>query len=248
MLRKQAINVGVLAAKLLIESGSEIWRVEDTTKRIIKCATNENPEAFISLTGVLVSLPRTSYSRFVQVEKRSINMARISKVNQLSRHYTAGKISLDQLERELLGVQASGPQFPIWLQTLAAGMEGALFMYIFTQTYDWRDFPLAFMTSAIGYWVTLYLSTHVRIRFISEFVGALCIGVCAVIGVRLHLGFNVQNIIIGAVMPPVPGIPMITAVRDIFEGNLLSGLERLMESIITLCALAFGIGVVLHYA
>ncbi|WEV71438.1 threonine/serine exporter family protein [Lactobacillus sp. ESL0785] len=247
MENKKAIDVGVLAAKILIESGSEMWRVEDTTKRIIDHAAGSKAEAFTSLTGVLVSLKNASYTRFIQIDKRGINMDKINSVNRLSRQYTAEEISLDQLEKELFAVKQAKPQFPIWVQTIAAGFEGAFFMFIFTQTYDWRDFPLAFVAGALGYLVTLLLSSRIRIRFISEFFGALVIGLCTVIGVRLHLGFNVQNIIIGAIMPPVPGIPMITAVRDIFEGNLLSGLERMMECMITLSALAFGIGVVLHY-
>ncbi|WEV51834.1 threonine/serine exporter family protein [Lactobacillus sp. ESL0731] len=246
-MENKAIDVGVLAAKILIESGSEMWRVEDTTKRIIDHAASSKAEAFTSLTGVLVSLKNASYTRFIQIEKRGINMARINGVNRLSRQYTANQITLDELEAGLNQVQAAKPQFPIWVQTLAAGFESSFFMFIFTQTYDWRDFPLAFVAGALGYYVTLFLSSRVRIRFISEFFGALVIGLCTVIGVHFHLGFNSQNIIIGAIMPPVPGIPMIIAVRDIFEGNLLSGLERMMECLITLSALAFGIGVVLHY-
>lgn len=120
-------------------------------------------------------------------------------------------------------------------------------MFTFTQTYNWRDFPLAFFAGALGYLVTYYLSTRVRIRFMSEFFGALTVGLCAVIGVRLHLGVNVQNIIIGAVMPPLPGIPIINSMRDIFEGNLLSGIERALESLIILSAIAFGVGLVLRY-
>lgn len=120
-------------------------------------------------------------------------------------------------------------------------------MFIFTQTYNWGDFPLAFFAGALGYLVTWYISSRVRIRFMSEFLGALTVGLCAVIGVRLHLGINVENIIIGAIMPPLPGIPMINSMRDIFEGNLLSGIERLLESLIILSAIAFGVGLVLRY-
>ncbi|MDF7638672.1 threonine/serine exporter family protein [Lactobacillus sp. ESL0791] len=247
-MENKAIDVGVLAAKILIESGSEMWRVEDTTKRIVNHAAKNKSEAFTSMTGVLVSLKNAHYTRFIQVEKRGINMNNINSVNRLSRLYTQNRISLNELETDLLKVEKSKPQYPVWLQTVAAGFESAFFMFIFTQTYDWPDFPLAFFAGALGYFVTWYLSSHIRIRFIGEFVGALVIGLCAVVGVRLHLGNNVQNIIIGAIMPPVPGIPMTIAVRDIFEGNLLSGLERMMECLITLSALAFGIGVVLHYA
>ncbi len=246
-MKNKAIDVGILAGKILVESGSEMWRVEDTTKRIVDHASNNKTEAFTSLTGLLVNLKDTPYTRFMQVEKRGINMADINSVNCLSRKYTTYKLTLDELETELLKLRASKPQYPLWLQTLGAGFEGAFFMFIFTQTYDWADFPLAFFAGALGYLVTLFIAKRVRVRFMSEFLGALTVGLCAVIGVRLHLGVDVQNIIIGAIMPPLPGIPMINAMRDIFEGNLLSGLERMMEALIILSAIAFGVGVVLRY-
>lgn len=246
-MKNKAIDVGILAGKILVESGSEMWRVEDTTKRIVDHASNNKTEAFTSLTGLLVNLKDTPYTRFMQVEKRGINMADINSVNCLSRKYTTDKLTLDELETELLKLRASKPQYPLWLQTLGAGFEGAFFMFIFTQTYDWADFPLAFFAGALGYLVTLFIAKRVRVRFMSEFLGALTVGLCAVIGVRLHLGVDVQNIIIGAIMPPLPGIPMINAMRDIFEGNLLSGLERMMEALIILSAIAFGVGVVLRY-
>ena len=246
-MKNKAIDVGILAGKILVESGSEMWRVEDTTKRIVDHASNNKTEAFTSLTGLLVNLKDTPYTRFMQIEKRGINMADINSVNCLSRKYTTDKLTLDELETELLKLRASKPQYPLWLQTLGAGFEGAFFMFIFTQTYDWADFPLAFFAGALGYLVTLFIAKRVRVRFMSEFLGALTVGLCAVIGVRLHLGVDVQNIIIGAIMPPLPGIPMINAMRDIFEGNLLSGLERMMEALIILSAIAFGVGVVLRY-
>ncbi len=241
------IDVGVLAGKILVESGSEMWRVEDTTKRIVNHASKNKTEAFTSLTGLLINLKNTPYTRFMQVEKRGINMNNINVVNELSRQYTADKITLDELNQKLLALRSAKPLHSLWVQTLAAGFEGVFFMFIFTQTYDWPDFPLAFFAGACGYLVTTVIGAHVRIRFMGEFLGALTVGLCAVIGVRLHLGVNIQNIIIGAIMPPLPGIPMINAMRDIFEGNLLSGIERMMEVLIILSAIAFGVGVVLRY-
>lgn len=247
-MENKAIDVGVLAGKILVEAGSEMWRVEDTTKRIVDHASaNNKTEAFTSLTGLLVNLKDSPYTRFMQVEKRGINMDNINSVNTLSRQYTADQLTLDELEEKLLALKNARPQYPLWLQTIGAGFEGAFFMFVFTQTYNWADFPLAFFAGAIGYLVTYYVGSRVRIRFMSEFLGALTVGLCAVIGVRLHLGVNIENIIIGAIMPPLPGIPMINSMRDIFEGNLLSGIERLMESLIILSAIAFGVGMILRY-
>lgn len=245
----KTIDVGALAGRMLIESGAEMWRVEDTIKHIINHNPEIEAEAFTSLTGVLVNLQDdSSATRFVQVAKRGINMNKIHIINHLSRQYSENVIDIDELKQRLLELSKSKSLYPLWLQTLGAGLESAFLMITFTQKYDWFDLPLTFVAGALGYIVTWYVGEHVKIRFMSEFLGALTVGISVVIGVRLNLGISISNIIIGAIMPLVPGVPMTTALRDIFEGNLLSGIERMIESLIVISAIAFGIGAVLRYA
>lgn len=245
----KTIDVGALAGRMLIESGAEMWRVEDTIKHIINRNPEIEAEAFTSLTGVLVNLQDdSSATRFVQVAKRGINMNKIHIINHLSRQYSENVIDIDELKQRLLELNKSKSLYPLWLQTIGAGLESAFLMITFTQKYDWFDLPITFVAGALGYIVAWYVGEHVRIRFMSEFLGALTVGISVVIGVRLHLGISISNIIIGAIMPLVPGVPMTTALRDIFEGNLLSGIERMIESLIVISAIAFGIGAVLRYA
>lgn len=104
-MENKAIDVGVLAGKILVGAGSEMWRVEDTTKRIVDHASASKTEAFTSLTGLLVNLKDTPYTRFMQVEKRGINMDNINSVNTLSRQYTENKLTLDELEQKLLQIK-----------------------------------------------------------------------------------------------------------------------------------------------
>ena len=84
-------------------------------------------------------------------------------------------------------------------------------------------------------------------KFVSEFLGALVIGLCASFFVRFHLGTSMGMITIGAVMPLVPGVPLTNAVRDVLAGHILSGISRGTEALISACAIGFGIAVVLRF-
>ena len=53
----------------------------------------------------------------------------------------------------------------------------------------------------------------------------------------------VDNILIGSLMPLVPGVAITNALRDLFDGDLLSGIARATESILTAAALGGGIGI-----
>ena len=230
----KAIDVGVLAGKILVEAGSEMWRVEDTTKRIVDHASNNKTEAFTSLTGLLVNLKDTPYTRFMQVEKRGINMNNINSVNHLSRQYTQDKLTLDELEEKLLHLQHKKPQYPLWLQTIGAGFEGAFFMFTFTQTYNWEDFPLAFspepwVVGDLLCWFTCQDPLYERIfRCInSRFY--------VVIGVRSS-GINAKYHH-WCHHATITRHPIINSMR-IFEGNLLS--NRTTNGIIDLLSTRLG--------
>ena len=56
-----------------------------------------------------------------------------------------------------------------------------------------------------GYAVYLYSLKFFRIKFLSEFLSSLLIGIAAIYSVRFGLGSNQDLIIIGCVMPLVPG-------------------------------------------
>ncbi len=52
-------------------------------------------------------------------------------------------------------------------------------------------------------------------------------------------------IIIGSIMPLVPGVAFTNAIRDTIEGNLVSGVSRAVEALIVAASIATGVGVIL---
>ena len=74
------------------------------------------------------------------------------------------------------------------------------------------------------------------------------IGFLAVLMVKLGWAHSINDIIIGAVMPLVPGIPLTNAARDLVSGNLISGPTRGIEAILTAVSIGSAIVIVLHFA
>ncbi len=58
------------------------------------------------------------------------------------------------------------------------------------------------------------------------FCASLLIGTLSLLAVSLHVAQNVDNLIIGAVMPLVPGVAITNSFRDILAGHLISGTAR----------------------
>jgi uncharacterized membrane protein YjjP (DUF1212 family) len=71
----------------------------------------------------------------------------------------------------------------------------------------------------------------------SAFIG----GALAIALVLFGLGENLDQVIIGTLMPLVPGIPLTNAVRDLMSGDLVAGVSRGAEAVITALSIATGI-------
>ena len=51
--------------------------------------------------------------------------------------------------------------------------------------------------------------------------------------------------IIGAIMPLVPGIALTTSIRDFFNGDYLSGTIHMIDALLTSFSIAVGVGAVM---
>ncbi|MCH3445511.1 threonine/serine exporter family protein, partial [Enterococcus faecium] len=87
----------------------------------------------------------------------------------------------------------------------------------------------------------LYSLKFFRIKFLSEFLSSLLIGIAAIYSVRFGLGSNQDLIIIGCVMPLVPGVQITNAIRDLLAGHYVSGVSRGTEAMMTATMIGFAI-------
>ena len=97
----------------------------------------------------------------------------------------------------------------------------------------------------LGIFIYFYSKSHSEVLF-EGFIGGAIISVLAVFAVRSGIGTYVDGIIIGAAMPLVPGVAITTAIRDIMEGDYVSGVSRMMEAVLTAVAIAGGAGIALN--
>ena len=67
----------------------------------------------------------------------------------------------------------------------------------------------------------------------------------AVFSVRLYPLGNQTSIIIGAIMPLLPGLAITNAIRDTVNGDLVSGVARTADALLKAVAIAAGVGAVL---
>ena len=90
---KMAKDVIMLAGRILLESGAEGSRVEDTMTRIARKLGYPESNSFVTNTVIQFTLHNESYPRIFRINSRDTNLIKISQANEISRLITKGDIS-----------------------------------------------------------------------------------------------------------------------------------------------------------
>ena len=85
-----------------------------------------------------------------------------------------------------------------------------------------------------------------NIPVFATLVSAIIIGFCGVGLVELGILNTPKMLIVGSIMPLLPGVPFIKAVRDLVSGELMSGVGRAFEAAIIATAIAVGVGIAMN--
>ncbi|MCY9806606.1 threonine/serine exporter family protein [Lentilactobacillus senioris] len=242
---QMVINTCLLAGKIMIESGSDMQRVNDIIYRIAQNAGLRNVNAYITVTAIVMSANPDIAGQVIDIKKRSFNLTKIAKVNELSRQFASGQITIPTFFEELKIIEVQNDFFPLWLQIVGAILVSGPLVVVFRN--NWVDFLPSCLVAALAWILFYFLNRYVNIRFLSEFAAAFMIAGLAALTVNIGWGHNMDDIIIGSLMPLVPGIPLTNAVRDLLAGNLVSGPARGIEALISASALGFGVAVGLHF-
>lgn len=238
------LNFAVHTGELMLKSGAETYRVEDTITRILEkhhfCSVN----TFVIPTGIMVTIEGKTFSlstKVVRVKNRTTRLDRIELINQLSRDYVAGEVTLAEATSRLNAISKSeGYKKHTVIGWI--GVSCGFFSIMFHANI--LDF---FITLLVGFGVG-YLQIHLThkhiVNFFVLFICSLFIGFSVMFCYAIFKdAIIIEPIIIGCIMPLLPGVAFTTAVRDAIGDELISGIARGVEALLVAVALASGIGI-----
>jgi len=239
------IEVCLLAGKIMLRSGAETYRVEDTMMRIAAAFGVENSHSYVTPTGIIFSVSSKTPTQLVRIVDRSTDLQKVAKVNGVSRKISNGELSVKEAYDQLKEIELDAHAYPIWVQIGAASIASGCFLIMFQGS--WSDFLPAVIAGGIGFSSLIYIHQLVEIKFFAEFLASLLIGLLSVLFVFLNIGTELDKIIIGSVMPLVPGLLITNAVRDLMAGHLVSGISKGAEAFLTAFAIGAGVAVVFSF-
>ncbi|MEK5079048.1 threonine/serine exporter family protein [Solibacillus sp. FSL W7-1436] len=238
-----ALDCFLLAGRIMIESGAETYRVEDTMLRMARSQNMMNAQSYVTPTGIIFSLGKTQPTQITSIPTRITDLHRIVLVNNVSRKLTSQMITLEQAYDELKKIEKTNYFLPISIQVLAACLASSAFLLLFKGTFS--DIPAAFVAGGVGLYIVTILHNMTRVKFFSEFLASVGVAAVAYTAVHFNVGTEIDKIIIGSVMPLVPGLLITNAVRDLMAGHFTAGMAKGAEAFLTAFAIGSGVALVL---
>jgi uncharacterized membrane protein YjjP (DUF1212 family) len=191
---------------------------------------------FVLSNGIMATAKGFARTKFIPIKGASLD--KVVAVNQLSREVSVGKCDLEQLESRLKAIRAMRPK-PAWEQIAASAFGSAAFCIIFGGGF--ADSIAAFVAGLV-LWVYMLF---VGYRHLSRIAGAITGGLLATLlcGVmfRLGLGTHLSNMIIGAIIPLIPGVPFTNGIRDLAHEDYIAGVTRLLDALLTFFCISMGV-------
>ena len=240
------LKVATLAGQMILENGGETYRVEETIWRICKIYGAEQAESFATPTGIMASIGHGGkiYSLTRRVSKRTVDLNKIDKVNDLSRSIASKNLSVDDFKNELNKINKV-EAYPQMLIIIFSAFGAGSFSVLFGGTF--KDVFAAFLIGLVIKTLTIKWS---EIGINAFFINSICSGITALLAIilfKLGIASQLNQTIIGAIMLLVPGLAITNAIRDTMSGDLLSGVIRASEAFLVAIAIAVGTGAVLSF-
>lgn len=243
----RVLELALEAGRVLLSNGAEIFRVEETIEHICKRFKIDEMDAFVMSNGIFLTAHekgREIFAKVKHVPLAGTNLEIVTEVNNLSREISAGNVSVDEAFARLREIEQLPPKTNIELE-LGAGIGSGVFCYLMGgNIYE------SLFTVLIGfllYVIILFAARRQVSKIIINLVGGAFITVMALVVSNIPFSFEVtlDKMIIGCILPMIPGVAFVNAIRDIADSDFISGLVKLLDALLVFVYIAIGVGFVL---
>ena len=233
---QKTLDLAYEAGSILLENGAEISRVEETMHRIADHFGVEDESFFVLSNGIMATGKDYARSKFIPIKGASLD--KVVAVNQLSREVEQGECSLEQLEQRLKAIRAMKAK-PAWEQILASAVGSAAFCIIFGGGF--MDCLASFVAGLVLWIYMLFVASKRLSRIVGTASGGLLATLICFGMYRLGLGEHLSNMIIGAIIPLIPGVAFTNGIRDMANEDYLAGTTRLLDAMLSFFCISLGV-------
>ena len=241
---REIMEAAMEAGHILLENGAEIFRVEETINRICRHYGIESSSAFVLSNGIFLTSGNVTEEVFAKVQHIPVSgshLNRVAAVNQLSREVEEGRYSIEEVRQRLEEIRHM-PGKSAHMQILSSGIGSGAFCYLYGG--ELKDCVASILAGILLYIFIIYISRPYLNKIVSSIAGGAVATMSCMILYMLGIGRNLDQMVIGSIIPLVPGVAFTNAIRDIADENYIAGTVRLIDALLVFFGIAMGVGLV----
>ena len=230
------------AGRLLMESGAEIYRIEDTMGHMAKSLGIRDFSTYVVNRGVMISgLNRSGLkeSRVLATSAPSIHLGKLEEVNRLSRELAEQPNQpVSSIFQKLRTIEHKTFYRP--LEDIIACVIGAGSFSLALGS-SWIDGTAAAISGLfVGIGMQLF-SRFIHTSFLQIILSSAIAALSANILYTLGIGQHRSVIILGTLMILIPGAYFVNAIREFTQNNYYSGLALMLSGVSTCLSISVGV-------
>ena len=238
LLIKMILQLG----SMLMQSGAEIYRVEESMRRLLNAYHLENGEVFAIPNCIIVSaeLPGgRPLTKMKRISTHGTDITMLEQCNALCRSLCEKTPPAIDAWNALLRLNRQNRTYRPLLVVLGYGISPAFFALLFGGGVadSLCALPCGLLTGLLAQYGKRLISSN---NFILTILCSAAASFSALLLARIVPGTSVDTITIGALMMLVPGVAITNAMREIMAGDTFSSLAHIADAV--LCAVAIAIG------
>ena len=164
---------------------------------------------------------------------------KVAAVNQLSREIAEGKYTVSEAYQALETIRRM-PDKRKSVLILASGVASGAFCCLFGG--NLMDCLAAAIAGFLIYVYILYISGPHLSKIVGNVGGGAFVTLVCNLLYMAGIGDHLNFMIIGSMMPLVPGVAFTIAIRDAADGDYISGTVRMIDALLVFICIAIGVG------
>jgi len=180
-----------------------------------------------------------TYNYIECVPPGSLNLGALSRIVEVTNKVISKEVDSSVLEEELQLIDEEAKKVNHLLIALCYAISGGAFSLLIGT--NWVSFVFAFLLGAFVYFMVYLSSKWSYLETTLESFVSFIVTVIVCLLSLVFTDFNVGLTILSAIIIFVPGLAITTALEEITSKNLVSGVAKLFDAIISLFKLFFGV-------
>lgn len=233
-------TVMVQTGRILLESGSEVARVEKTMDIIGNSVNDiESAISYVTMTGLMVTVSSHGVvaTKIARIHEVGHDLAKIRRISTLSHRAQTDSMTPEELLEELEIIDKT-PQYKPWQFVLFAAIGAAGFGIFFDEPLS--SIPWIFGSALLVQLIGVYLDRHHINSYLKLLLEAGCAAVFCYYSSLLSPESQYNSMLLSVLMLLVPGMTLTNSLRDFMSGNYVAGSSRFTEALLVGISIAMG--------